>query len=164
MRALGIDFGTVRVGLALSDEMGMFASPYKVIPSTRDLADQIARIVEKEDVGAVVLGVPYPVDRNVDSPTYDRVREFRDELERVLSVPIVDWDESYTSRRAVSQMVANGVRKKRRKSKGTTDLWAASIILQEFLDSEAHRRNPSGHSSRENRAGSSGSSIGWIRD
>lgn len=161
MRALAIDFGTVRVGLAISDDLGMFASPYQVIASGRDLADRIAQIVAAEKIDRVVLGVPYPVHKNIDSPTFHRVKAFREDLEKVLNCPIIEWDESFTSRRAVSQMVANGVRKKRRQTKGTTDLWAASIILQEYLDAEAHRQQPSAHQSAENQAGRSGSSIGW---
>jgi putative Holliday junction resolvase len=141
--------------------MGMFASPYKVLSSTRNLADEVGRIVAQEKIECVVLGMPYPVDRNLQNPTLDRVREFKEELERVLSCPIVEWDESYTSRRAVSQMISNGVRKKRRRTKGTTDLWAASIILQEYLDSEAHRQQPDTHQKTENLNGSSGSNIGW---
>jgi putative Holliday junction resolvase len=147
MRVLAIDYGTAKVGLAISDDLGLFASPYKVIASSEHLAQDIAEIIRKERVDRVVLGMPYPVEKD-PSPTLGKVRIFQKKLAKAISCPIIEWDEAFSSRRAVSQMISNGVRKKRREQRGTTDLWAASIILQEYLDSI------SGGESR-------GSTLGW---
>jgi putative holliday junction resolvase len=147
MRVLAIDYGTAKVGLAISDDLGMFATPYKVIPNSERLAEEIAEIIRKEKVERVVLGMPFPVEKD-PSPTLGKVRVFRKKLAKVISCPIIEWDEAFSSRRAQSQMIANGVRKKRREQRGTTDLWAASIILQEYLDAQ------SGGDSR-------GSMLGW---
>ena len=148
MRVLAIDYGTAKVGLALSDDLGMFATPYKVIANTGRLVQDIAEIVRAENVDRVVLGMPYPVDTD-PSPTLGKVQLFQKKLAKVLTCPIIEWDEAFSSRRALSQMISNGVRKKRREQRGTTDLWAASIILQEYLDSLSEG------------GGRGGSTLGW---
>jgi putative Holliday junction resolvase len=132
MRALGIDYGTVKVGLALSDELKMLATPYKVVPSNADLADVIARVVQENNVDTIVMGMPYY--DGAETQTTAKVRAFTERLRTMVSVPIFFWDESFSTRFARSRMVDAGVRKKRRTARGTTDTWAAAIILQEFLD------------------------------
>lgn len=132
MRALGIDYGTLKVGLALSDELKMLASPYKVIPSNSQLAEEIVRIVRENNVDLIVMGMPYY--DGAETPTTAKVRAFTEQLRTIASVPIYFWDESFSTRFARTRMVDAGVRKKRRHTRGTTDTWAAAIILQEYLD------------------------------
>lgn len=132
MRALGIDYGTLKVGLALSDELKMLASPFKVIPSNLQLADEIARIVRENNVDLIVMGMPYY--DGAETQTTVKVRAFTDQLRTLVAVPIFYWDESFSTRFARSRMIDAGVRKKRRHTRGTTDTWAAAIILQEYLD------------------------------
>jgi putative Holliday junction resolvase len=133
MRVLAVDYGTKRVGLAMSDELMMFASPYKMIPSTENLHEDIARIIEQNNIERVVLGMPYMGEEV--TPTMQKILAFAEKLRTVVACPIIEWDESFSSRFAIKQMFENGVRKKKRQTKGTTDQWAAAIILQEYLDS-----------------------------
>jgi putative Holliday junction resolvase len=135
MRALGVDYGTVKVGLALSDELKILASPYKVIPSTASLAEDVAAIVEENGVDLIVVGMPYY--DGAETGTTAKVRAFTERLRTLVAVPIYFWDESFSTRFARSRMIDAGVRKKKRTARGTSDTWAAAIILQEFLDNRA---------------------------
>ncbi len=141
MRILSIDHGAVRVGLAMSDELKMFASPYKVLKTSATTVDEIARIVRENDVERVVLGMPYTLDGG-ESPSTRRVKAFAGRLREALPCPVEEWDEAFTSRSASERMIGSGVRKKRRSEKGSADLWAAAIILQEYLDSTRGRSGP----------------------
>ncbi len=133
MRALAIDFGTVRIGLALSDELKMFASPLKVVANGEEAPAEIARLVDDNGVDVVVIGMPYRLD-GTESDTTRAVKEFILRLRPLIATPIVEWDEAFSTRAASSRMIGAGVRKKKRQEKGTADLWAASVILQEYLD------------------------------
>jgi len=139
MRILSIDYGTARLGLALSDELKMFASPLIVLPYSAAVVEQIERIVRENDVERVVLGMPYALDGS-ETPSTRRVKEFAERLRTALPCPVDEWDESLSTRSASELMIGAGVRKKSRRRKGTADLWAASIILQEYLDSTGGRR------------------------
>lgn len=138
MRALAVDYGTVRIGLAISDELKMFASPLKVLATSADSPAEIAGIVASGGVDVVVLGMPYRLN-GTESETTKRVKAFAEKLRPLLSCPLVEWDESFSTQRASERMIAAGVRKKKRREKGTSDLWAASVILQEYLDSRPGR-------------------------
>lgn len=133
MRVLGIDYGTARVGLALSDELGILATPHGAVAYSADVHLQIAGIVREQNVGTVVLGMPYDL-KGQETDSTRRVKRFAEKLREVLSCPVVEQDEALSSRRAVERMVEAGVKKSRRRQKENTDAWAAAIILQEYLD------------------------------
>jgi putative Holliday junction resolvase len=135
MRLLAVDYGTARVGIAISDELGMFARPYKLLPASEKLPEEIAAIVRENAVGEVVVGMPYGLDGG-ESGTTRKVKAFLRDLQAALPCSVVEWDESHSSRTAVERMVTAGVGKKRRRQKGTTDTWAAAVILQEYLDAK----------------------------
>lgn len=133
MRALAVDHGAARIGLAISDELGMFARPLTVVANSKDAAAQIAQIARTESVGTIVVGMPYHLDgRETDSTR--RVKAFVTELIPLVGCPIVEWDEAYTTRDASRLMIASGIKKKQRSQRGQSDLWAAAIILQSWLD------------------------------
>lgn len=134
MRILGIDYGTARVGIALSDELGILASPRAVLPYSKAVIEQIADIVRREEVGSVVIGMPYGLKGETTEST-ERTKRFAEKLRAALPCPVVEWDESFSSRRAVARMVEAGVRKSQRRKKENTDAWAAAVVLQEYLES-----------------------------
>lgn len=134
MRVLAIDFGTVRIGTALSDELGMFASPHVVVPYGKDAHLAVAEIARQNGATAVVIGMPYALD-GTETEMTRRTRSFAEKLRPLLASPLVEWDEAYSSRTAGSMMRDAGMRKKRRQEKGKTDTWAAAVILQGYLDS-----------------------------
>lgn len=133
MKHLGIDYGTARTGLAVSDETGTLARPYDLLRTSDRIVEEIALIVEREEIGRVVLGMPYDL-RGARTETTERVALFLEALRERLDCEVVEQDEALSSRRAVERMVEAGVRKSKRRRKGTTDTWAAALILQEYLD------------------------------
>ncbi|MBK8910679.1 MAG: Holliday junction resolvase RuvX [Chlorobi bacterium] len=135
MRALAVDHGAVRIGLAISDELGMLARPLVVVNNSPNAAQQIAQIARDESVGIIVVGMPHHLDgRETDSTR--RVQEFVAQLTPAAHCPVVEWDEAYTTRDAGTLMIASGVKKKKRSQRGQSDLWAAAIILQRWLDAQ----------------------------
>lgn len=134
MRVLAIDFGTVRIGTAISDELGLVARPLVVIPYSRTAAaEQIAELARRENAQRVVIGMPYALD-GTESDMTRLVKRFAELLRPLLPCPLDEWDEAYSSRTAGARMLSAGVGRKRRGEKGRTDAWAAAVILEGYLE------------------------------
>lgn len=133
MSKLGVDLGTVRVGIALSDELEIIASPYTVIKSCgidKD-AQSVAKLAAELNVYEIVVGMP----RNMNGtygPAADRVKEFCNKLELLVDVPIITWDERLSTAQAARIFIEADLSRKKRKE--CIDKSAASIILQSYLD------------------------------
>ncbi len=142
MRALGIDYGERRIGLALSDATGLLASPWKQMPNDANIgvaASRLAteiRILQAEDDGlaAVVLGLPLRLDGSANDQTA-RVRRLADLLAAQVTPPITLQDERLTSHEA-DELLAQREHDWR-KRKQQVDAMAAALILQDFLDHQA---------------------------
>ncbi|MBC15550.1 putative pre-16S rRNA nuclease [Pseudodesulfovibrio profundus] len=134
MRALGIDFGLKRVGLAVSDPTGTLVSPYKtIVRTTRDaLFDEILDIIVKESIETVVVGLPLSLDGE-DTLTTRQARNFAQSLERRTDKPILLMDERLSSAQAEEELNAADVRGRKRKM--ALDSQAAVIILRSWLES-----------------------------
>lgn len=134
-RALGIDLGDARIGLALSDELWMFAHPLETLQvAAGDPVEAIARIVEREKVGEIVLGIP----RNMDGtygPAAEKARAFSAKLRARVGRDIREADERLTTVEAQRALHASG--RDVKKSRKVIDQVAAQIILQSFLDSQS---------------------------
>ncbi|HEY6973529.1 MAG TPA: Holliday junction resolvase RuvX [Nitrospiraceae bacterium] len=133
-RILALDYGTKRIGVALSDELGWTAQPLETFERRtldRDIA-HIASLVKSHEVGKVVLGLPLQLDGR-EGPAIEAMREFAAKLEAGLSVPIVRWDERMTTKAAEDLLIAADVSRKKRK--GAVDRVAAAILLQSYLAS-----------------------------
>lgn len=134
MRALAIDHGTKRMGIALSDETGTIAQPLEFIeaePFTNFLARLKQLLLEKQ-VDQIVVGMP----RNMDGsygPAALKVQEFVAVLKETIAVPIRTWDERLTSAQANRMLIQAEVRRDKRKQR--VDAAAAAILLQSYLDS-----------------------------
>lgn len=134
MKVVGIDLGTRRIGIAVSDPGQVIASPYEVIvrAATRDEDHQaIARIVG--DVGAerVVVGLPLSLDGR-EGPAARGARQEIEELEKVLDVPVEAYDERLTTVSADRSMMA--LRMKADARRRVVDKVAAAVMLQSWLD------------------------------
>jgi len=136
MRVLALDHGTVRIGVAVSDELKMIASPLEYIPA-EPFADFLARLrqlLAEKAVEQIVVGMP----RNMDGsygPAAEKVREFIEKLRAEVTIPIRTWDERLTSSQANRILIQGKVRRDKRKE--TVDKMAAAILLQSFLDATA---------------------------
>lgn len=133
MRILALDHGTVRIGVALSDELKMIASPLQFIPAEpfAEVLAQLKVLVREKEVELIIIGMP----RNMDGsygPAAEKVREFATALKDALAVPLKLWDERLTSTQANRIMSESGVKRDKRKEK--VDGMAAAIFLQSYLD------------------------------
>jgi len=134
-KALGIDLGEARVGLAISDDLGMMAHPLEtvVVKETKPLA-RIAEVVAREKIGMIVLGLP----RNMDGsygPAAEKTRAFAEELRKKVECKVLLWDERLTSVAAQRALHESGRNVKQ--SRAVIDQVAAQMILQGWLDSQA---------------------------
>ncbi|HUW20543.1 MAG TPA: Holliday junction resolvase RuvX [Sedimentisphaerales bacterium] len=131
MRYLAIDYGAKRIGLAICDPAETIASPLGVIEGQRDVIKQVADIVKKENVEAVVLGLPLNMDDSA-GPQARLVFQFAGQLEKLLDIPVYFQDERLSSFGAEEKLApAELTRKKKKKH---LDAVAAAEILQAFLD------------------------------
>lgn len=131
-RILGIDLGRARIGVAVSDELGMLAHPVETIPATADAARRIAEIVREKDAERVVVGLPRHMNGSVGTGATEALA-FAKKLEALLPCKVVTWDERLTTTAANSALRASG--RKTRDSRGIVDQVAAQMILQGYLDS-----------------------------
>jgi putative Holliday junction resolvase len=135
-RILALDPGTKRIGVAVSDEMGWIAQPLETF-ERRSLEADVAHIqslVRRHNVREVVMGMPFRLNGRI-GPEAEGVQRFMTTLERVLSVPIVSWDERLTSKSAEDLLIGANVSRKKRK--GAVDRVAAAILLQSYLEALA---------------------------
>jgi putative Holliday junction resolvase len=135
-RALGIDYGSRRVGLALSDPLRIIASGAGVLQNTPSLVKTLSRFVDEHQVVAIVVGMPYAPDGGKGKKG-EEVDRFIRRLQEAVTVPIETWDESFTTVEAGAAIRNGGMKKKQRQQKGVLDEMAARLLLQEFLDARA---------------------------
>ena len=135
-RALGIDFGDKRVGLALSDRSNLIASPYRTLQnfSENDLISEIKKIVSKKEIKIFVVGLPLNM-KGKDSLQTKKVRMFKRLLSK-LGLPIFYEDERFSSIIAKNSLVLQNVKTGHKKSE--IDKTAAAIILQQYLDKNSN--------------------------
>ncbi len=138
MKALGIDHGEARIGVAVSDELGMMAHPLEtiVVKETRDPLGRIAELVTREKASAVIVGLP----RNMDGsygPAAAKVRAFADKLRAKIPCEVSLWDERLTS--VAAQRALHETGKNVKQSRAVIDQVAAQMILQGWLDSQSFR-------------------------
>jgi len=134
VRSLGVDLGEKRIGLALSDEDGIIASPLGTVMRTGDRAAvrEIVRVVAEREVGEVVIGLPLRLE-GTEGPAAVGARKFAERLGAEVAVPIRLWDERMTTALAERAMIEGGARRSERREK--IDRVAAAILLQSYLDS-----------------------------
>ncbi len=133
MRFLGIDYGSKRVGLALSDESGAFAFPEKVIDNTGDIATPILALIAEKEVGEIVIGESLDL-KGKENEIMDAIRGFKLKLETASGLPVHFENEVLTSAQARRQHGEEDA------AKGPVDASAAALILQGYLDRKQHER------------------------
>jgi putative Holliday junction resolvase len=133
MRVLGIDVGTRRIGVALSDPTGTIAQSLTVIPRTGWAAvlEEIRRLVETHGVERIVVGLPLRLDATEGDAARD-ARAFAARLAASLPVPVVMQDERLSTAEAERVMVAQDARRRQRRQ--YRDAVAAAVFLQTYLD------------------------------
>ena len=137
MRILAIDYGSRRIGLALSDPTGTLARPLPFLPAKKDakLAREIAELVQKQDAGLILLGLPRHMNGSLGEAA-TRVQAFAALLEKATPVPLKLIDERLSTVQASRQLQEAG--KDARQQRGHIDSEAAAVLLQGYLDSRQH--------------------------
>jgi putative Holliday junction resolvase len=136
MRVLAIDHGTKRMGLALSDELGIIAQPFGFLAAEpfAEFLQKLKEVLRSKQVDLILVGMP----RNMDGsygPAALKVREFVAVLKETIGIPIQTWDERLTSAQANRFLIQANVRREKRKER--VDQMAAAILLQSFLDTRS---------------------------
>lgn len=135
-RILAIDFGTKRIGLAETDPLQMIASPLDTVEAI-EIFEYIYKYTKEQNVDMFLVGEPKQMD-NTPSESEKYIKPFLKKLnEKFSEIPIVRFDERFTSKMAFQTMIDSGIGKKARKNKGLVDKISATIILQSYLNNKA---------------------------
>ncbi len=134
-RIVAVDYGTKRVGLAVSDPLRLFAQPFGTFAP--DEAVEALRALQRTDgLETIVVGWPLTPDGEEGAAT-ERVRPYFNRLRNAFpGVEVVRWDERFSSARAKEAIRAAGAGRKARRDKGRVDRAAAAVVLQEYLDEQ----------------------------
>ena len=133
-RILALDFGRVRIGAAISDELQLLAHPLETIPANAHAPSRIAEIVREKEVDHVVAGIPRRMNGQIGAAATE-VLQFVESLRAILPCPVVTWDERLTT--AAAHRALRDAGKKTRHTRGYVDQVAAQMILQSYLDRRA---------------------------
>ncbi len=133
MRVLAVDHGEKRLGIAISDEQGKLARPLTVIRHVSRAADvaQVLSLAHAHQAELIVVGISLD-EKGEPNLAGRRALNFAQALRAAGDLPVVLWDESFSTQEARAARIAAGVRRKKRR--GHLDEWAAMVILQSFLD------------------------------
>lgn len=141
-RALGVDLGDVRIGLAVGDPSGVVATPHDTVPAPDDpddvpaLAGLIAGIAEREGVGTVVIGYPRTLEAR-EGRAARRSRLVAERLQATTDLRVELFDERFSTVEAERTMLQQDA--SRRERRAAVDRLAATLVLQAFLDRERSR-------------------------
>jgi len=128
MRYLGIDYGDKKIGLAFGDSEAGVAVPLEVIQNTGDdIQQKIADRIKSEQIDEVVIGVPLSTVEGPGSPQLEKTRSFIKQLQEVVSIPVHEEDERYTTAESIRLQREEG-------AEAADDALAAMLVLQAYLD------------------------------
>lgn len=133
-RMLGLDYGDVRVGVAITDPCRIICSPHTVLSRVTDdlVADEVVKLCEEKQVDQLVVGLPLNMDGSAGDAAR-KVEAFVEILESKTDISIALWDERLSTVSAQKSLIAAGTRRDKRK--GLVDKVAAQIILQNYMES-----------------------------
>ena len=134
MRILAIDYGQKRIGLAVSDPLGLTAQGIDTIPNLnkKQVMAALLKICKDQEVSEVVIGLPVNMNGS-HGPKVAEIMNFIPAMQKELNLPVKTWDERLTSRAAGRLMIEQGLSRERQKA--TSDRLAATMILQMYLES-----------------------------
>lgn len=132
-RALGIDYGDTRIGIALSDPLQIITKPYITLKNNSDFFVKLESIVNEKEVKTIVVGYPYGMKGQITKQT-EKVDLFIDRLKQNIDIDVVKVDERLSSKSAENLLKKQGFKTGHNKS--MIDDTSAAIILQEYIDSK----------------------------
>ncbi len=132
-RIVALDYGKVRTGIAVTDELQIIASGLTTV-DTKELLNFLRKFVQEEKVDKFVIGEPKQMT-NLPSESEELIKPFLRTLEGVFpKIPVERQDERFTSKMAFQTMIDSGLKKKQRRNKALVDEISATIILQAYLN------------------------------
>ena len=132
-RMIGIDYGRARVGVAMSDPLGIFASPLETVVSAK-IIDYLQKLTTSENVVRFVVGYPMNLDGRPAEAAADVDAFLKRLAKHFPGIPVSLEDERFTSVLAHKAMIDGGMKKSERRKKESVDKISAAIILQSYLD------------------------------
>lgn len=133
-RVMALDFGMKRIGVALSDQLKMFAYAHTTVNNDEKAFNNLFEIIKEKFVSEIVLGIPNE-NRISKTSIVENIKKFKSELEQRFGLRVFLWDETFTSSIAQQRVIESVNKKQKRKNKELLDMHSAAIILQEYLDS-----------------------------
>jgi putative Holliday junction resolvase len=130
---MGIDYGEVRIGIALSDPMFTFAYPFITLKNDFSFLNNLSKIISEKKVIKIILGLPSSRFKS-SKELARKVLKLKTDIEIKSKIEVVLWDEEYSSAIAKEKIVESVTKKSVRRMKGLLDRHSAAVILQEFLD------------------------------
>lgn len=133
MRILGLDYGSKRIGVAMSDELEITAQGLSTITRKNQKSDldEIAKVIKTYGVEKIIIGYPIKLDGS-EGIQCEKISKFAKLLEAKLRLPVIKWDETLTTKEAEDILIQAHVRREKRKR--VVDKLAATLILQGYLD------------------------------
>lgn len=131
-RALGIDHGEKRIGLALSDPLRIIASPYGIWDNDVNFFERLRSLIKDKDIGTIVIGLPKNMDGSIGFQAKGVEAFFADFIVQEDQIEFIYWDERLSTRQAEESLKSQGLNQKKQKQK--KDAHAASVILSEYLE------------------------------
>lgn len=132
MRILGIDWGESKVGMAISDPLGITAQPLPYIMNDRSMFVQLKAIIEKFGIEIILLGYPRQMSGK-EGIAASKVRSFGENIKKETDLPLKMWDERLTTKMAEKSLINAGMSREKRKE--LVDSISASMMLQSYMDS-----------------------------
>ncbi len=136
---ISVDWGERRIGLAISDSKGIISFPHKTIEvttkkTTQDIINDIKRIIKEFKIKTILIGLPH-----TNPKSQNKIKSFTDNLKKNTTLPVIFWDESFSTVEAQNMLISS--QRHTKKHKKRIDALAASIFLQDFLNYLNRRRN-----------------------
>jgi putative Holliday junction resolvase len=140
-RVLGLDVGRRRIGVAVSDLLGMLASPHGTVETGADDGlGEVCRLAAQVEAVRIVVGLPLSLSGGEEGEEARRVQAWVERLRERVALPIELWDERFSTVAAERALREGGARREKRKAR--RDAVAAALILQSYLDYQTRHNNP----------------------
>lgn len=133
-RILAIDYGTKRIGIAITDPLNLFAYPLTTLQNNQDFLNHLKSILNQYKVVKIIIGHPIKEDGS-EPQSLSHILALKSEIEQKLNINVILVDERYSSEIAKQRIIETVKSKKKRKDKTLLDKNAAAVILEDYLKS-----------------------------
>lgn len=133
-RILAIDYGTKRIGIAITDPLNIFAYPLTTLQNNSDFFKSLKSILQQYKVTKILIGIPIKED-GTEAKLLNKITELKNEIENKFNIQVILVDERYSSEIAKQRIIETVKSKKKRRNKSLLDMNAAAVILEDYMKS-----------------------------